>query len=94
MRYPTNHAKITIETEDEIITFDSSDIQMKMYHSPSGWNWTIFTKYIEFQKKSRKTFYWEDTKAPPNEIGPVCIYCRNLIDSKDCHGEQCPVRQS
>lgn len=37
--------------------------------------------------------WWVDSEAKPNGIGPVCFYCKNLIDwGPTDHGTECLVR--
>lgn len=37
--------------------------------------------------------WWIDEEAEPNGIGPVCIFCKRLIDwALRDHAEACPVR--
>jgi len=37
--------------------------------------------------------WWIDHEAPPNGIGPVCLFCRHLIDwAPTDHALACPVR--
>lgn len=36
--------------------------------------------------------WWIDQTAPPNGIGPMCLYCNRLIDWAPVdHGKGCPV---
>lgn len=37
--------------------------------------------------------WWIDEEAAPNGIGPVCLFCHNLIDWRTDHGKKCPVRK-
>lgn len=38
--------------------------------------------------------WWINEDAPPNGIGPVCLYCDRLIDwGPTDHGKACPVRK-
>jgi hypothetical protein len=37
--------------------------------------------------------WWIDEEAEPNGIGPICIFCKKLIDwAPRDHAEACPVR--
>lgn len=38
--------------------------------------------------------WWVDEKASPNGIGPICLFCKNLIDwGPTDHDKKCPVRK-
>lgn len=38
--------------------------------------------------------WWIDESAPPNGIGPVCLFCEKLIDwGPTDHTIPCPVRR-
>lgn len=38
--------------------------------------------------------WWIDEKAKPNGIGPVCLFCKNLIDwGPTDHSQKCPVKE-
>lgn len=37
--------------------------------------------------------WWIDEEAFPNGIGPICLFCKRLIDwAETDHSEACPVR--
>lgn len=37
--------------------------------------------------------WWVDENAEPNGIGPICYFCKKLIDwGPTDHGKKCPVR--
>lgn len=53
-------------------------------------SWSMFRRL----KVVKGDNWWINENAPPNGIGPVCLFCDKLIDwAPTDHGDDCPVRK-